>query len=243
MIVNFDQTGTKMVPVSNWTLEIQETKQIDMVGWDDKREVTALLAETLSGELLPPQIIYAGKTARCHPSVNVPAGWDVTHSPNHWSTRETMLEYVDTILSPRMTKRREQLHLEPDAFGLCILDVFAAHRCADFLAKLEAHHIKCVFVPPGCTGQLQPLDVSTNERFKGHLKEMFSSWYSSKVEEHLNSGETVESVRVDMRASVIKPVHFQWLVKNMAWLSQQEGVLIRGWNDSGIVEKLGETDE
>ena len=59
----------------------------------------------------------------------------------------------------------------------------------------------------------------------------------------MNNGETVESVRVDMRASAIKPVHFQWLVKNMAWLSQQEGVLIRGGKDSGIMEKLGETDE
>ena len=66
MIINFDQTGTKMV---DWTLEVQGTKQIDMVGLDDKR---VFLAETLSGELLPPEIIYAGKTPRCHPNVNVP---------------------------------------------------------------------------------------------------------------------------------------------------------------------------
>ena len=74
MVVNFDQTGTKMVPVSCWTLEVQGSKQIDMVGLDDKREVTALLAVSLSGELLPPQVIYAGTTQSCHPNVPLPDG-------------------------------------------------------------------------------------------------------------------------------------------------------------------------
>ena len=53
MIVNFAQTGTKMVPVSNWTLEVSGSRQIDMVGLDDKREVTALLAVSLSGTVSP----------------------------------------------------------------------------------------------------------------------------------------------------------------------------------------------
>lgn len=42
VVINFDQTGTKMVPVSNWTLEVHGSKQIDTVGVDDKREVSAL---------------------------------------------------------------------------------------------------------------------------------------------------------------------------------------------------------
>ena len=97
MIVNFDQTGTKMVRVSEWTMEIQGSKQIDVVGLDDKREVTTLLAISHSGNLLPPQEIYAGKTERCHLNVNVPDGWDVTHSETHRSTKYTMLEYIDMV--------------------------------------------------------------------------------------------------------------------------------------------------
>ena len=42
MVINFDQTGTKMVPV---TLEVHGSKQIDMVGLDKI---------SLTGELLPP---------------------------------------------------------------------------------------------------------------------------------------------------------------------------------------------
>ena len=105
MSVNFDQTGTKIVTASEWTIEIQGTKQIDVVGLDDKQEVTTLLAISLSGNLLPPQVIYARKTERCHPNVNVPTGWNVTPSETHWSTKYTMLEYNDMVLAPYMTQQ------------------------------------------------------------------------------------------------------------------------------------------
>ena len=52
-------------------------------GIEDKREITALLALTLSGVLLPPQLLYLGKTDRCHPHVNFPPDWDVFHTNNH----------------------------------------------------------------------------------------------------------------------------------------------------------------
>ena len=141
-MLNFDQTGTKMVPVSDWNLEVQGSKQIDMIGLQDKREITVLLAISLTGELISPQVIYAGKTPRCHPHVNIPFGWNITHSASHWSNRDTMLEYIEKILDPYMARQREQLSLSPDAPGLCIFDVFAAHRCDEFLQSLREHNIR-----------------------------------------------------------------------------------------------------
>ena len=44
MIVNFDQTGAKIIPVDEWPLEIKWSKQVDIVTLDDKRELTVLLA-------------------------------------------------------------------------------------------------------------------------------------------------------------------------------------------------------
>ena len=74
MVLTFDQTDTKMVPVSDWTLEVQGSKQIDTIGLENKREITVLLAISLTGELISPQVIYAGKTPRCQPHVNIPLG-------------------------------------------------------------------------------------------------------------------------------------------------------------------------
>ena len=71
-----------------------------------------------------------------------------------------MLEYIDAILVPYMTKKKQELNLSPDTPGLCIFDEFASHRCVEFKQKLDENNIKYVFVP--CTDQLQTLDVAVN---------------------------------------------------------------------------------
>ena len=128
MIVNFDRNRGQNIHVNEWSLEVKGSKQVDIVELDDKREITELLAVSLSGKVWPPQVIYAGKTTRCHSSVSVPDGWHVTHSDNHWSTKATMLEYIEKVLVPYMSEQRRLLNLESEAPASCIFDVFAAHR-------------------------------------------------------------------------------------------------------------------
>ena len=67
---------------------------IPIVNSDDKRQMTAILAATMTGEYLHPQLIFNGKTPR-HPAVIVPQGWDFWHSPNHWSTEDM---YIPSVL-------------------------------------------------------------------------------------------------------------------------------------------------
>ena len=59
-----------------------------------------VLVCTLSGTLLPPQIIYQGKTNLCHAKCKFPEGWNVTHSENYWSNEQTMQEYAENVLIP-----------------------------------------------------------------------------------------------------------------------------------------------
>ena len=59
LILNFDQTNVKFVAVSEWTLENSGTKQVSIIGLEDKREMTVLLCYTQSGGVLPPQLVYA----------------------------------------------------------------------------------------------------------------------------------------------------------------------------------------
>ena len=174
MIVNFDQTGSKFVPCSEWTMAPEGSKQVEVTGLNDKREMTVVLAVSLAGELLPPQLIYAGTTNRCHTTVTFPDNWSITHSKNHWSNETTMLEFIATVLVPFMVKQREKLQLPLDQAGLAIFDVFAAHRTDAVLKKLEECNIKQVFIPGGCTGELQPLDVAVNGCFKMEMKKFFT---------------------------------------------------------------------
>ena len=238
VVVNCDQTGAKMVPVNKWTMAEQGSRQVDVVGLDDKREMTVLLGISASGQMLPPQLIYAGKTSRCHPSCNSPAGWNVTHSDNHWSNEATMLEYIDKVLVPFFAKEREHLSLPDTQCGLVIWDVFAAHRCPGVLKKLEDSKIKVVFVPAGCTGMLQPLDLTVNDPFKRQLKDQFGNWYAKQVAENLGNGDDASNMQVDLRTSVIKPLHFQWLIAAISLLKDQEETLVRGFAEAGIADAI-----
>lgn len=100
LVVSVNKTGVKMVPVSEWTLEHQGVKEVSIVGLEDKREITVFLASSLSGTMLPPQVLYEQTTDRCHPSVKFPEGWDVWHTPTHWTIESSMTRFVDQILVP-----------------------------------------------------------------------------------------------------------------------------------------------
>ena len=69
LVLSWDQTGIKLVPISEWTMAGEGSAQVPMKALEDKREITGLFCITMSGELLPPQILYAGKTTMCHPAV------------------------------------------------------------------------------------------------------------------------------------------------------------------------------
>ena len=72
LIFNWDQTGISIVPGSSWTMEAKETKRVEIVGLGDKRQITAVLCGAMSGEFLPPQLIYQGKTTACLPRHKFP---------------------------------------------------------------------------------------------------------------------------------------------------------------------------
>ena len=67
LILNWDQTGIHLVPASGWTMDIMGSKRVEISGGNDKRQITAIFCGSLTGDFLPIQLIYQGKTNRCHP--------------------------------------------------------------------------------------------------------------------------------------------------------------------------------
>ena len=59
------------------------SKWVEIAGKDDKRQLIAVLAGSMSIKFLPPQLIYQGKTTSCLPRYDFPTGWHLTYSPNH----------------------------------------------------------------------------------------------------------------------------------------------------------------
>ena len=82
-------------------MEQQGTQQITISRLNAKHQIALLLAVTEARTLLPPQLIYAGKTDRCLPKgVDFPETWDITYTESHWSNEETMIQYANDDIIP-----------------------------------------------------------------------------------------------------------------------------------------------
>ena len=190
----------------------------------------------MSGFLLPPHLIYSGKTNKCHPTITFPSGWDIYHSDNHWSTENTMLHFIDHVLVPYFQTTREMLGLDKDQKTLALFDVFAAHRCDSVLQALQKNNIKYCFVPANCTGELQPLDLTVNQFFKQELKACFTKWYAGLVKEQLRDGVELNDIKPDLRTSTLKPLHAHWLIEAISKIPSD--VIVDGFVKAGIKDSI-----
>ena len=125
LVINFDQTGIKYVPTSSWMLEKEGSKSLAIVGKDNKRQITAVIGCSMSGDILPFQLTYEGKTSQCLPSYNFQRGFDITCNPTHWSNEMTMLRYLDKVVFPYVAQKREDLGMPADFPALLLFDNFS----------------------------------------------------------------------------------------------------------------------
>ena len=238
LVLNWDQTAVRLVPYSEWTMEEQGTNKISIKGLNDKREITALLTITLSGSILPPQLLYSGKTERCHPDCNFPSDWDIWHTENHWSNKSTILRYIENVLKPYLEKKRQELELPDTHKALLIMDVFQAHRCEEVLQKLEECNVAVVFVPANCTDQLQPLDLSVNKPLKSSMRKCFVNWYSARVAEQINSERLVSNININLAMSVVKILSANWFIESFDYIKSSPDTILNGFRAAGILDIL-----
>lgn len=105
-----------IVPASQWTQEERGSSRMEVAGVGDKCQITITVAGTLTGTFLRFQVLYVGKTERCHPSTTFPEGFDMRHMPNHWA--KTSIRYVKNIILPYVSTTRKNLGLGEEHMAL-----------------------------------------------------------------------------------------------------------------------------
>lgn len=234
LVINMDQTGVLLAPADSRTYEAHGAKEIKVISADDKRQITACIASSLNGDLLPVQLIFQGKTAQCHPPLTEEAKTahvHLTHSENHWSNQTTMQEYIREIIIP-YTERSIHLHnLPQDSHIVLVLDVWAVHKSEEFRLFLRTHHphIHLVFVPPNCTSQLQVADVILQRPFKHGIRLRFNEWAADTLRQQVQSGELV-GLNPFLKMSSIKPLLLQWIVQTWNKMKEGRDYIKMGWH-------------
>ena len=113
----------------------------------DKRAITLTLAETLSGDMLPFQMTYIGKTSHTLPTAKFSEGILLGFNKSHWSNEEETFSLVKEIISPYITKVKKKLKLPQNQVACLIWDAFKAQSTEKVKLELEHLNIKDVEVP------------------------------------------------------------------------------------------------
>ena len=230
-----DQTGVHLVPSSNWTYEQTGSASVAVIGADDKRQITACIASSLAGDLLPLQLIFHGKTARCLPPASADAkaaGVHLTFSSNHWSNQETMQQYIEEVIMTYADRCIKRHHLSSLANVILVLDVWAVHKSEEFRRFLRTKHprIHLVFVPPNCTSKLQVADVVLQRPFKHGITTRFNEWACAQVIEQIADNKIV-GIAESLKMATIKPLALQWCIDSWKDLKEQPALIVAGWHE------------
>jgi hypothetical protein len=62
---------------------------------------------------------------------------------------------------------------------IVILDAYAAHRCSEVQEIARVWEIQLVFIPPGCTDKLQPLDRRVFGVLKSYARQLWRKQYKA----------------------------------------------------------------
>jgi hypothetical protein len=201
-IVNLDETCWKAVAggFMTWAHKNAESVQCHIEN-DEKEGVTVIAAVDANGRKLPLTIRGKGKTERCLSGSQLPRDVRTCVSESGWTTNDVMCRYFSIL-------RRE---LFPSGPLILILDSYSAHRSANVRAVAQLWEITLVFVPPGCTDKLQPLDRRVFGVLKSHARHLWRQQY------HASGG--AKTTRAVMAANLCK-----------AWRRITEGTIQEAWD-------------
>eukprot|EP00731_Ephydatia_muelleri_P002914 Em0001g2914a len=206
LFINLDETGVCLLPTQKRTWGPSGAKQISVLGWGDKRQFTVIPAISAEGKLVgKAQVIWAGQTDRCHPKgAEIDIMADLlfhSHSTSHWTTEDTILEYVAVLHTTNVIPKMKEQGLDPKTQKWVLLwDCYSVHRSDPVLEALKTKYTNLVilFVPASCTAELQPLDLSFNFVFKSGVATLFASWLSQVAQEQLLKGVPPEKLKFDL---------------------------------------------
>lgn len=166
-ICNLDETplpfeylsGRTYNPIGSKTIWVRETRS----GWD-KRQASLVLCIFADGiNRIPPMIIFHGQgTVFTKESPSYHPGVIVEFNDTAYMNDDLFLKYIELYLIPALGHR-------PSLFAL---DLCASHKTPKVLDLLRTHDIKPTLIPGGCTGLVQPLDVSINKPLKARIRDL-----------------------------------------------------------------------
>ena len=138
------------------------------------------------------------------------------------------------IIAPYFACKRATAGLASDQKAIWIIDCWPVHIGEEFRAWMKQGYsnILVLYVPPNCTGKLQPQDVVVQKPLKGGIKAGFREFQVTKFREAQRTGNY--KVLCDFRISVIKPFTPTWLYAGWKRVADDMDMVRKGWAKCGL---------
>ena len=235
LLVNSDQTG---VPYSSGALETYAptgSKQVAVFGKDERRTFTLMVGISMSGEVLPFQAVYAGKTSGSLPTRNalnykkaveeLKFRFESSGNDTYWSTMITMQSYVINILAPYFESHRKKLNL-PNQLCVWQIDCWSVHQSLEFRSWMQKHYpwIRIHYIPANCTGLFQPCDVGIQRILKLAIKRTALKDVVDDTMKQIKTGVEPSKVVFEKRLPVVRDRCVSWLINGYEAINKCEVV-------------------
>ncbi len=81
-----------------------------------------------------------------------------------------MLNWVKLVLAPYLATAPKGI------VPILFLDMFKVHMMQSVVQAIQALGVQVEFIPAGCTGLVQPVDVGYKKSLKAKMREQFHDW-------------------------------------------------------------------
>ena len=142
--------------------------------------ITAIIAISASGSILPPQIILAGKKHQSQWYSAIPKEYRISMSDNGWTNDDLGFEWLQEMFEKHISETAGR-------YCLLILDGHSSHATANFDHFCMERRIIPLYMPPHSSHLLQLLDISCFAPLK--------HYYGQKIRERAQNGiHTIDKV-------------------------------------------------
>ena len=132
----------------------------------EEKHLTVVLPATGDGKMLPPIIIFKGKTDTTISDLNIAAAFIVKTQEKAWMDDDLMKVCVEDIWIKHIRAKCQKFGFEN---ALLTFDAFAAQLTDDVESQLLEAKTNTLAIPAGFTSKCQPMDVCLIKPFKAIL--------------------------------------------------------------------------
>ena len=204
----------------------------ELDGGNSTRSIIGLIAVTMSGNILPFQLVYDGSSTDCHPYFSFPSDFSIFHHSRQGPNKESILNFMTKIVLPYVRKIRCEKGLKATHPAILIHPALTDGE-EDMISVLQDNSIIPITLPSDCT----ECDITfpVYQYIEEHLTEKFRSWYSDEVKQQLDKGKRVEDISIDLQYSRLKELQAMWLVAAFDHVKANPTMMTSGFEKSGIL--------